>query len=183
VTRDITIQGALSAFGAPSEPITFTGVTPTPGLWSGLNFVGTPEQHALGNFSYATIEYAGYGGSSLVSIENANVTFDHCTLRNSVSDAIKVLPGQLFTSMPDGRLAMQTVKVAWSSLYNIDGYAIANESAQAVLAAYNWWGATSGPTADGNPGGTGSELIGLVDYWPYLLGPKGSFIFLPLVHH
>ena len=45
---------------------------------------------------------------------------------------------------------------------------------------YNWWGSSTGPTADDNPGGTGSALNGLVQYRPWLTSPGTQFLFLPL---
>jgi hypothetical protein len=184
-TRDITIRGTLNAIGTPTNPITFTGETPTPGLWAGLNFVGTPEQHAVGRFAYATIEYGGYGGSAMVSLENADVSFVHCILRYCSHDAINILPGKSLAALPASQAvfytaAAQPAKVNWSSLDAINGYAIHNGSSQAVLAAYNWWGAADGPTADDNPGGTGSALNGPVLYRPYLDAPDSKFIFMPL---
>lgn len=180
-TRDITVNGALTALGTPTNPITFTGETSTPGLWSGLNFVGTPEKHATGNLAYSTIEYGGYGGSALVSIENAEVTFKHCILRYCTSDAIEIIPGLSLASMTSGLLAVQPVQINWSSLHDINHYAINNGSSQVVQAAFNWWGAATGPTTNDNPGGTGSALTGLVQYRPWLTGPNQTFIFLPAI--
>ena len=179
-TRDITVHGTLNALGTPTNPIIFTGETSTPGLWSGLTFVGTPEQHAIGQLAYSTIEYGGYGGSALVSLENADVTFKHCILRYCTSDAIRIYPGQNLVSMPGGPLATQPVQINWSSLYDIGNYAINNGSGQAVHAAFNWWGSSTGPTADDNPGGTGSALNGLIQYRPWLTSPGVQFLFLPL---
>jgi hypothetical protein len=180
-TRDITVKGTLNALGTPMEPITFTGETPTPGLWAGLNFVGTPAQHAIGRLAYATIEYGGYGGSSLVSIYNADVNFVHCILRYSSHDAIDILPERALAAMHVGALDSQVIEVNWSSLYDIASYAINNQSTQPVQATYNWWGSASGPTANDNPGGTGSALNGPVLYRPYLTGPIKTSIFLPLL--
>jgi hypothetical protein len=179
-TRDITVQGTLNALGTPTNPIKFTGETSTPGLWSGLNFSGTPDKHALGRFAYSTIEYGGYGGSALVTIENADVTFTHCILRYCTADAIKIIPGLNLASMHAGPLAVQPVQINWSSLYDIGNYAINNGTSQAVHAAYNWWGSSTGPTADDNPGGTGGMLNGLVQYRPWLSSPGTQFLFLPL---
>ncbi len=181
-TRDITVRGTLTALGTALNPILFTGETPTPGLWAGLNFVGTPDRHAVGQFAYATIEYGGYGGSSMVSIDNADVIFERCTLRNSSHDAIEILPNLGLATLLSAELATQSVQVNRSKFYGtIGGYAINNGSAQPVMAAYNWWGAASGPTVGDNPGGTGSALNGPVLYRPYLTGPNGAYIFLPLV--
>ena len=184
--RDITVKGTLNAIGTAAEPILFSGETitpgvpPTPGWWINLNFIGTPEHHAVGNLAYATVEYGGYGGSAMISIENADVIFNHCILRYSAGDAIEVLPGGLSASAPHVVQAAQPTRVNWSQLYAIGGYAINNDSDLPVEAAYNWWGAASGPTADGNPGGTGSSLLGPVHYWPFLIALEARFVFLPL---
>ena len=132
-TRDITVHGTLNALGTPTNPIIFTGET-APGLWAGLNFVGTPEQHATGRLAYSTMEYGGYGGSAMVSIENADVTFKHCILRYCTADAIGIIPGLNLVSMPGGPLATQPVQINWSSLHDISNYAINNGSIDAVSA-------------------------------------------------
>jgi hypothetical protein len=180
-TRDITVHGSLSAMGTAANPIIFTGETPDPGLWSGLTFEGTPDLHATGKLAYATIEYGGYGGSALVSIQNADVTFSRCILRYCTADAIRVLPGLDMSALPQHPPLAQNEEIKWSSLYDITGYAINNETVDAVQAAYNWWGSETGPIADDNPGGTGSALNGLVDYQPFLISPNSSYILLPLV--
>jgi len=180
-TQDITVHGTLTALGTPADPILFTGETPTPGFWAGLIFVGTPAQLAVGSFAYTTIEYGGYGGSAMVSLDNANVSFYDCILRYCTHDAIEVLPARSLEVLPAGALVAQPVEVTWSSLYNISNYAIDNQGSQPVLAIYNWWGSASGPTANDNPGGTGSALNGPVLYRPYLTGPNSMSTFLPFV--
>jgi len=180
-TRDITIQGTLNAIGTPADPITFTGETPTTGLWAGVNFIGTPEQHAVGHLAYATFEYAGYGGSAMIYLENADVTFTHCILRYCAYDAIEIQPGVALASRSGGGQATPQVEINWSNYINLGGYAVQNYSSQAVNALYNWWGASSGPAAADNPDGTGEALNGPVYYRPYVTGPDGSFIYLPLV--
>jgi hypothetical protein len=181
-TRDITVRGTLNAIGTPADPITFTGETPTPGQWAGVNFWGTPEQHAVGRLAYTTFEYGGYGGSALISIADADVTFTNCILRYCSSDAIKIFPpaqnraGGQFVA-----LAALPVSVNWSQLYAAGGYAINNNATQPVQAAYDWWGDASGPEAEGNPSGTGSALTGPVNYWPYLVATDSNVLFMPLL--
>jgi hypothetical protein len=68
----------------------------------------------------------------------------------------------------------------WSSLIDIDGYAIGNEAIQAVRAAYNWWNSSTGSTAVDNLGGIGSALYGTVLYRPFLTSLESKFIFMPL---
>ena len=178
-TRDITVKGLLIAIGTYAEPILFTGETPTPGFWMGINFVGTAEQSAVGMLGYTTIEYGGYGGSTMVYIENAEVWFKNCILRYCANDAIEIQPGK---ALAFPLAVAQAAQINWSELYGIGGYAINNGSTQNIPALYNWWGAASGPSADDNPDGTGSALNGLVLYRPYIAGPNGSFIYLPVVN-
>jgi hypothetical protein len=45
---------------------------------------------------------------------------------------------------------------------------IENDSTQSVDAEANWWGAATGPTSAGNPGGTGDKIIGPVDFSSWL---------------
>jgi len=180
-TRDLTVKGTLMALGTPLEPITLTGETPTPGLWAGINFIGTSAQPAIGKLAYTTIEYGGYGGSALVSLDKAVVIFNRCILRNGSHDAIKIYAGPGLISQAASPLADPPVSISWSELYGNSGYAINNGSTQAVQASYNWWGAASGPTAPGNPGGTGSALNGTVHYWPYRTAPDSKFIYMPML--
>ena len=50
-----------------------------------------------------------------------------------------------------------------------NSYAINNHVATTLPARYNWWGAPTGPTHSGNPGGTGDRVSNYVDYGDYLL--------------
>jgi hypothetical protein len=117
----------------------------------------------------------------MVSLENADVSFTHCVLRNASHDAIKIYPGPGLVSQAANALAAPSVSIGWSELFGISGYAINNGLTQAVQASYSWWGAASGPTASGNPGGTGSTLNGPVHYWPYRTAPDSKFIFMPML--
>jgi hypothetical protein len=172
-SSDITVYGVFNAMGTLEEPILFSAEIPTPGQWAGINFIGTVEQPAVGRFTYATLEYGGYGGAAMVSIQNANVTFNHCILRYCSADAIKIFPGKA--------VAADSIVLDWDRLTDIGGYAVNNQTTQPVQAHYNWWGAASGPTAADNPGGTGNSLLGQVNYWPYLSGLDTRFVFLPLL--
>jgi hypothetical protein len=181
VTRDITVYGVLNAIGTLEEPILFTGESSVLDSWCGLTFEGTPEQHAVGRLAYTTIEFGGYGGSALVSISDADVTFVHCILRYTSHDAIEILPSRSLSERPTSVQNIQGVGVFWTSLHDISGYAVNNQGSQPVQALYNWWGASSGPAAGDNPEGTGAALNGEVRYRPYVTGPSGSFIYLPLI--
>jgi hypothetical protein len=65
---------------------------------------------------------------------------------------------------------------------NFENYASTGMTAESgshegpVDAECNWWNSPTGPTAVGNPGGTGEEAVGDIDYNPWLLGraPGGA---------
>jgi parallel beta-helix repeat protein len=60
---------------------------------------------------------------------------------------------------------------------NITGFGFAglvNQDTVTVDATCNWWGAASGPTNAGNPGGTGDNVVGLATFVPFLLAPAPS---------
>jgi hypothetical protein len=180
--RSLTVNGALTAVGTAANPILITGDVAAPGQWGNLAFYGTAEKSAVGWFEYATLEYGGYGGAAMLEISQAEMLLHYCTLRYSSSDAIRILAGPMRAAVRStGELVAPPVQVNWSSFTNIGGDAIHNGSDQAVEAAFNWWGAVSGPLADDNPGGNGSKITGPVHYRPYLLGPDGAFVFLPFV--
>jgi hypothetical protein len=62
-----------------------------------------------------------------------------------------------------------------------NGQGLVWDGAALLNAEYNWWGNASGPRHSGNPGGTGDNINGNVDYSPWLLyyGPETT---LPLVN-
>jgi len=48
------------------------------------------------------------------------------------------------------------------------GYGVSNGGTGTLDAEYNYWGAASGPTHPGNPGGSGDPVSGNVDYNPWI---------------
>jgi hypothetical protein len=179
--REIIVQGALTAVGNADHPIRITGWENAPGYWGGLKFHGSAVKPAFGRFTYVTVEYGGYGGSAMVELQDADVIFKYCTLRHSSGDAVLILPGTAAGHRPAGLEGAPALQIGRSGLYALGAYAINNESDLLVQAAYNWWGAASGPMAAGNPGGTGSALYGPVQFQPYLISPDSRFVYLPLV--
>ncbi len=179
-TSDITVQGSLQVFGAADDPITFTAETPTPGFWSGINFSGTAGQHAQGRFAYANLEYTGYGGSAAISIYYADVEFMYAvSFRHCAGDGVVIYPDAAGDAGPTAP-ATNNVAFKLSNLDGVDGYAIRNLTGQSIQAMQDWWGSPSGPTADDNPGGTGSAIYGLVDYRPFTNTPITRVIFIPV---
>ena len=61
----LNVQRKFSCSGTPTQPITFTGATATPGSWAGIQAYGPPPNPpALINMDYVTIEYGGLSGTS-----------------------------------------------------------------------------------------------------------------------
>ena len=80
----LVVNGALAATGSPTQAITFTGATASPGSWAGIfvdSAVVTPAQASL---SYVTVEYAGVNNSSgaQVSADHGALTLAHSLIRN-----------------------------------------------------------------------------------------------------
>jgi hypothetical protein len=80
----LLVNGALAASGTPTQMITFTAVTASPGSWSGIFADSVATTPALVSLSYATIEFAGidnsYGGQ--VVVDHALAILDHTLIRN-----------------------------------------------------------------------------------------------------
>ena len=76
-------DGQLIADGTPQQPITFTGVTQTPGSWDGIRISGSDSTPNLNSrLRYVTIEYGGASGGNIF-MEWANPLISNCTFNNS----------------------------------------------------------------------------------------------------
>lgn len=63
VNAKLYVQGALTAIGTVTQPITFTGVVTTPGSWGGLSADYSVITPALVNLSYVTLDGGGIGSA------------------------------------------------------------------------------------------------------------------------
>ena len=79
----LTVQGALLALGDPTQPITFTGVTASPGSWRGIR-ADAPVTPAVVILYYVTLDYGGTNapGGAQVYADHAALTIKHSRLRN-----------------------------------------------------------------------------------------------------
>lgn len=91
-------NGALYAVGTEDEPITFTGVSKTPGSWAGLFFNQYAVDGIRGNTSttvieHAIIEYGETSSNAMVFVEESKPIFRNTTFRNGVqgSHAVKLV--------------------------------------------------------------------------------------------
>ena len=158
----LEIGGALNATGLPDQPILFTGQTPTPGAWYGLQVQGTTRA-ATAIFDFATIEYGGNGvtGANL-RIHTGQVQMRHSIVRYSSNDGIRN------ESYGHSRTLIETSQIVSNTgagLNNLDPN-------WPILAMNNWWGSASGPQLPAGsacgPGGSGSRISDGVIFRPVL---------------
>jgi hypothetical protein len=113
VNAKLYVQGALSAIGTVTQPITFTGVVTTPGSWGGLSADYSVITPALVNLSYVTLDGGGIGSSAAqVYADRAVVTMTHSLVRNGGSDGLH------FTYREAG-FNIQTTSFISNSLYAV----------------------------------------------------------------
>ncbi len=147
----MSISGRLSAIGTPSQPITLTGVTKSPGAWRGLYLNGNGRT-AVAQLDYVTIEYGGSDANGAnIELSDGQLISHHTIIRNSARDGVK-FDFNAVGSMLEGQIVGNTQ------------YGVRNlQPVNPVLASNNWWGDANGPQADtpgcstgsGNPVSTG----------------------------
>jgi len=156
----LQVYGRLVAVGFVDQPILFTATTATPGWWYGISLNGNSNTAATAEFDYVTIAYGGRGSYPNIGVARAQLVMTHGLIHHSAADGISVG-------------ANSHVAIERSQIIDNGGYGIKNTSSQEsnlVVAANNWWGAASGPTADDacNPGGAGSKVSADVAFKPFL---------------
>lgn len=157
----LTVFGALHAVGASHQPITFTGVTKQAGSWMGINLSGSPGHEAAANLDHVTIEYGG-GLLANINVLAGRAVARNSIIRNSLQDGARVGFGSALT-------------LEASQITGNIGYGVyMDATADTVIASNNWWGAASGPMADGacNPSGTGARISQDVVFRPFLTAPN-----------
>ncbi len=162
----LQVEGRLAAVGTAAQPITFTGhfTTPMAGWWNGLTI-----WYGAATLDYVTVAYGGYSQDSNIYIYNGQASIAHSQLSHSSGAGLYAATGGVGVSVEQSQVISNT------------GYGIWNNYPESLLmAANNWWGSASGPTADGdcNPGGTGSPVSMGVVYRPFLSAPNAEPPFL-----
>jgi len=156
----LIVNGRLSAVGTTAQPITFTATTPQPGWWYGISASSSSLYHATVHLEHATIEYGGRGGYANLDVNRSQAFVSHGLIRFSGNDGIKV--------STNSNASIEASQIVSNAVYGVHNTSA--DAADIVMAANNWWGAASGPTADGtcNPGGTGDRVSGGVAFQPVL---------------
>ena len=141
-----TAGGSLYALGTPEKPITFTGMTPTPGAWG---YLYTWDSTLF--LSHCTIEYGGaYTASGYDMIYSGgskpNVV-QNCRIRHSLGAGLKRTWG-------DSPLLLRN-----NEIYSNTTYGVLKTDGPSLDARYNWWGDPSGPYhPTQNPDGQGDAI-------------------------
>jgi hypothetical protein len=167
--QSITVNGRLVARGLEEAPIAFTGSTPEPGWWSGIDIVGSPGiDDAWAELTRVVVEYSGYRHSANVPDANVRVNNGHVgiyqsTIRHSRSHGVFFVNGGASSVIEASHIIANS------------GYGVLNrQPVPIVLAANNWWGSSGGPISDigCNPGGQGSRVSSGVAFLPFLSDPE-----------
>jgi len=168
----LIIQGALTAAGTASAPITFTSgqATPSHGDWYGVRF----EAGARGNLSYATIAYAGaypgYSPYGALALQDSSPTLDHLTIAHSSSYGAAIVGGRVTISNSSITQASVGLNVdhATVAIYNSviadDSFGISNCAGCSVVhAENNYWGTPSSPAPYGSGPGISTHQVSVTD--------------------
>ncbi len=89
-SNKLTVLGTLVAKGTPAAPITFTGVTASPGSWGGINAIGVFGSPATVNLDNVVINYGGTAGpfGAAIYADQLNLTIAHSQVENSAGNGL-----------------------------------------------------------------------------------------------
>jgi len=144
-----TYFGILNAQGTAQAPITFTGASPLPGFWKGIEFIGASTPPSI--LEHCVVEYGGAGGSDAnIWAYASHPILTHTTVRQSDGYGILVTSGG-------------SPNITQSNI--IDNTLNGLESTSAVIGRLNWWGEPSGPSGAGPGSGDGISSNVLFEPW------------------
>jgi hypothetical protein len=155
---ELVVNGAIDAQGTAERPITFRGVADGTGTWYGLRVIGGQEA-ALATFDHVTIRDAGQSQRTALSVTNGRLQLLNSEMTKLGGDAIVI----------DGGAWPGTSRIEGSSIEDIAGLGVRNDTTGVVIATRNWWGDASGPRSDDTCAtGSGTSIKGLVRTAPWL---------------
>lgn len=183
-STSLVISGSLQAIGTPLSRITFTSAaaTPTAGSWRVI-LMQAAATELPSRIAYADISYGGANGATVyygnIHITSGVTTLEHVTVANSSKSGVYVsgtsttttISHSAFTGNASHGLDVSD-SVAGTSvrLCAFSGNAssgIRNGSAATVLdARFNYWGAATGPSAQGS--GSGQSITTGVLFEPWI---------------
>ncbi|MBI3553018.1 MAG: hypothetical protein HY077_10930, partial [Elusimicrobia bacterium] len=186
-TSAYDLAAAPAASPNPAQP-------PQPGFWVGLQFLNAA---GAGRLTNAVVRYAGGGGTqyrsdgTLFGGQIAAVTLRGVSPALSAGEvSFSALDGiHLFAASNPSITGVKIINnfrgvvaeggsqpvinlcsIAGNASFGVDNL----DASVTVNARQNWWGAASGPSHSGNPGGTGDQVSDFVDYSGFLTSPAIS---------
>ncbi|MEA3396760.1 MAG: Ig-like domain-containing protein, partial [Chloroflexota bacterium] len=166
-------NASLYALGTAEKPITFTGMTQTPGAWGHIDVSTNNSRLFLSN---CTVEYGGgaYAPYGMIHLGGSGTkVVQNCRIRHSLGAAgLKMSSGASSPLMRN------------NEIYSNANYGVLKTYGPSLDARDNWWGDASGPYhATQNPGGTG-DAVGEYDnvlFTPWLTAPPTGTVPLGLM--
>jgi hypothetical protein len=142
-------KGSVYAIGTATRPITFTGVTETPGAWDNLSFSGGSASAVL---QHCTLEYGGGRNDRMLAFEgDGQYVVQNSRIRYSQGVG-------LYSSVRNSFLIRN------NEIYSNTTYGVRKTYGPELDARSNWWGHASGPYHETlNPEGKG-DAVGDYDH-------------------
>jgi RHS repeat-associated protein len=189
------VYGHLEAVGTAADPITFTGLEPTPGYWGAIFAL----ESGSANLEWCHISFGGYYVPRSTPWMASNAVrksgFGDLIVRNStfhnnagvgllISDSLGVheIVRATFTANAVGIQVQDQTEgvrlVACRFLSNTD-FGVRNLGFAEVDARDNWWGDATGPTHESNPDGRGDRVSDNVLFEPWRTLGSTSRILAP----
>lgn len=183
----VAVEGELRTEGTAVSPITIKAFNDTPGGWDGIQVNGGTLHldHAIIEQGLTNILVPETAVSSQLHIANSQI-------RNASQHGLSLGSGQANITCTtfsqngaDGIVVLDdanSLTVTLSQIFDNQGAGVRNLLSTAVSAIDNYWGHPSGPGGDGP--GSGDEVIGNVQYEPWLNAPSCQQtyqFFFPLV--
>jgi len=168
----LEVEGVLNPQGTEGSPVVFTSLkddsyggdtngdgyksTPSPGDWSGVNLNNDTRDSQIENVVF---KFAGADSTSpgAINIESGSPRIENCRFEENEAGVYNSGDGNPVVNNCD-------------FIDNPTGIENANDETT-MDSKNNYWGDSSGPTADSNPDGAGAAVVGNVDYSDFLTEP------------
>ncbi|MBN2288619.1 MAG: T9SS type A sorting domain-containing protein [Candidatus Glassbacteria bacterium] len=167
-SSSLNVEGVLNAKGTSGSPVVFTSFkddsyggdtdgggdasTPAPGDWGAVKIDNPTGDSDIRN---ALFRYGGGTDKGALDVEEGSPTVENCVFEKNDKGVYNEGSG--------------TPVVKNCDFTGNTGAGVENANPETVMDCRdNYWGDSSGPSADTNPGGSGAAVIGRVDITGFL---------------